>query len=834
MAINERLIDTAVVSGCSAEPTEEGLQLHLDANDVDSYDGDGTEWIDITNHEYTPTTNVSEHFNTVLYPGNGGTKEVTGVGFQPDLVWIKRINGAGDPGMVDVIRGNNSALFTNSQTAESALTGGNISMDVDGFDINTYGSTWANLSGGEYASWCFKAGGAPNGSDKVSIDGTSYADEAAAGLTAGSASVVNLSANTKLGFSIVETGTYASSEKSYSHGLGVKPELIIVKSINDSSDWFVWTEGLTNSQKLLLNSTGGKATHVSLWGVSNTTPHNSNDFTFYGSSGQEYLAYCFASKRGVSKVGSYTGTAGAVDIDTGFEPAFVMIKWTSGSIGYGGWAIYDNKRDTTSPNSKLLQANSNSQEVDNVSYSITMTSTGFTVGSTQNDAINYNGNEYIYYAVAKNTNETSLIPDTNLQLHLDADSFPEYGEAGYSNTPSTWTDSSSNSNNGTISGGATFDSELGNWLDFDGGNDYVQIPSTATEPFEASARDFTLSMWINRDTAGYDPLITKYGTTSARRSWYFGINASGQLNMGWHNGSTIVYKTATSSVVNTPNKWYHVALSVNASTMDFYVNGVKESVTGSVTHTSGGNEPIVIGSQASGNYNFFNGQVGQARIYDTALTQAQITQNYNFTKPSYPNGYNFTGNNMDSADWNTNGYFSFNGSNEHFSSPSFTPSLTDVQTVSYWVRNSAISGGETVYSIGQTGNSNAYVWVSFGYDSTAGAVRAFYGDTIGDIRNGTKTNSAYISSDWQHHCFLIFPENRGTSSQCFKVYIDGVEVAVTNSTNSSSLPTVQGYPMIGRYSGQDVNRFNGDLSSLRVYDRRLTEAEITALHCAGR
>ena len=67
-----------------------------------------------------------------------------------------------------------------------------------------------------------------------------------------------------------------------------------------------------------------------------------------------------------------------------------MIKFTSGSIGYGGWFIYDNKRDTTNPVSVFLQANTNATEINNSSYSISFNSTGFTVGSTQNDGINYN------------------------------------------------------------------------------------------------------------------------------------------------------------------------------------------------------------------------------------------------------------------------------------------------------------------------------------------------------------------------------------------------------------------------------------------------------------
>ena len=810
--INKQLINLSSPAS-SGGNQEEGLILHLDANDVDSYDGDGDEWIDITNHEYTPATNVSEHFNTVLYTGNSGDKTVTGVGFTPDLVWIKNIDGAFNHLLRDTVRGNDSVILPNETTAEATTTGTFEFLD-DGFRL-PIASSGANNSSYDYVAWCFKAGGAA----VSNTDGTTTSQ---------------VSANNDLGFSIAKyIGNGSSTGATIGHGLDTTPEMIIVKDLDQTSDWAVYSSTTGNTKKLLLNNTNAAAAS----GVWNNTSPTSSVFTVRYSQTNEvnhdFIAYSFASKRGVSKVGSYAGSTGAVDVNTGFEPAFVMIKWTSGSIGYGGWAIYDNKRDTTSPNSKLLQANANAVELDSVLYSITMNRDGFTVGSTQNDAINYNGNNYIYYAVAKNTNETSLIPDTDLQLHLDAASFD-----GSTNTPSTWTDSSSNSNNGTITG-ATFDAELGNWLNFDGLNDEVEIPMS----FSGGG---SIEMWVNiTDINANNAIATKYTTGTDNRSfaWYVYGSGNGVFSIYYNSSGTGNSVEFSMSDYFTSGKWHHIVHTFDASSRPtLYVDGEAIPVLSQYNSASQNvvysrpSVPVVLG-QFDGSTNDtydLDGKIGQFRMYSTVLTQAQIRQNYNFTKPSYPNGYDFIGNNMDSTDWNSNGYFSFDGGTENFSSPSFTPSLTDVQTVSYWVRNSAISGNETVLSIGQTGNSNVYSWINFGYDTSAGAVKASYGDAIGGAKNATKTNSAYISSDWKHHCFLIFPENRGTSSQAFKIYIDGVEVAVTNSTTSNSLPTVQGYPFIGKYSGQVVNQFSGDLSSLRVYDRRLTEAEITALHSKGR
>ena len=334
-------------------------------------------------------------FNTVLYTGNGGTNEVTGVGFQPDLVWIKRRNGTGDPGMVDTLRGNNSALFTNSTSAESTLTSGNISMDVDGFDINTYGSTWANLSSGTYAAWCWKAGGAPSVSNPFMIDETGYSTASAAGLDDVNGVLTSASINTNSGFGIYNV-EYASNEytTAFKHGLGQTPELVITKVTDGTSVWYVIADNNGSNDRLKLNTTDGFSTDP-YFDVSSTTIE-----TGYSSGAYDMIAYAFTSKTGVSKVGSYTGANSSVFVNTGFEPAFVMIKFASGSIGYGGWFIYDNKRDTTNPVSVFLQANTNATEFDNSSYSISFNSTGFTVGSTQNDGINYNNNEYYMGAEA--------------------------------------------------------------------------------------------------------------------------------------------------------------------------------------------------------------------------------------------------------------------------------------------------------------------------------------------------------------------------------------------------------------------------------------------------
>ena len=167
MAINERLVHTASAAAAGSGNQEEGLILHLDANDVDSYDGDGSEWVDIANHEYKPTTNVSEHFNTVIWSGDGAsTKSITGVGFQPDLVWVKARQ-AQNHTIYDSVRGTGKYLASDGTTAETTSTtyGQLTYFDSDGFtgsegSNQTY--SFFNSSSQTYVAWCFKAGGLIN------------------------------------------------------------------------------------------------------------------------------------------------------------------------------------------------------------------------------------------------------------------------------------------------------------------------------------------------------------------------------------------------------------------------------------------------------------------------------------------------------------------------------------------------------------------------------------------------------------------------------------------------------------------------------------------------
>jgi len=824
MAINERLIHTAAdAAGAGTGNQEEGLILHLDANDVDSYDGDGTVWYDIKDYEYTPATNADEHFNTIIWDGDGSTnRDITGVGFAPDLVWIKRYAPAyvnRDHRVFDTLRGAGKVIYPSGTYKEATPTNELNGFLNDGFNVGNSDAVNANVYGVEkYVAWCLKAGGAPSGSDKVSIDDTSYATMAAAGLTDGTEPISKLSVNTKLGLSIVKYTAPALIGDTVAHGIGQTPEMIILKSTDVQRNWNVFHKDVGISKNLHLN-TADSANTSEYW-TANSTTFSIQDY----SSSADWVAYCFASKRGVSKVGSYTGTGTSGNkIYTGFQPAFVMIKNTTSASS--NWMMYDIKRDTDGTINAFLEANTIDAEATAATATVSPNRDGFTLGNSNSVHLNESGDTFIYLAFAKNTKETSLIPDTNLELHLDADSFPEYGEVGYSNIPSIWTDISGNGYNSTISN-ALFDSELGNWLDFNGSNAVVTVPSATITPIDPTL-SFSISLWVRQDDlAGHQTYVAKYGGSTSLQSFIFGLDDStNKMRLIEATGSGFNIRLSNSTI--TTNSWTHIVVTSTSSAVKFYINGTLDAtITRSQTRVTGGSQDITIGSRPS-SVQPFDGQIGQTRIYSSALTEDEVRQNYNFTKNNYPNGINADRTNTPT--WDPSGYWDFDGglSNaDSFSLPqslTLNPWFTNTHTVSMWVNFDSFASYPTFWST---------------YDYTGGSsygtiLRA---DNDGRIRqavyfNNSLTNqfSGVLSTGQWYHIVGSFSQG-----DC-RLYIDKVHIGT--NTGTFNYPGGGGRPTLGalRYSTANTtdNGHDGKISKFKLYDRLLTTDEIQTLYDEG-
>ena len=386
-------------SGTTAErpasPSTGEWRYNTTTNLIEFYDGGA--WRDLQSEDIPPVP--SENFGILTYTGDGANpRSITGLGFKPDLLWIKKRNSADDNVWFDSSRGAQKEIISNSTAAEATKSGDAIiSFDSDGFTTGNNGAI--NANGDTYVAWCWKANGGTTSSN-----------------TEGSRSST-VQANTKAGFSIVQW-TGDGNTATIGHGLSAAPELIIVKTRTATSDWPIYSSGLTSAAyRMLLNSTIGENTTNDEW---NSTDPTSTVFSVgnggnVSGSGQDFIGYCFHSVAGYSKVGSYTGNGTTQTINTGFKPAWILIKST---VGNDNWRLYDTTRGITAggylePNKTDAEDTANAPNFNIFSNGFEITAGGTTVGN------NANGNLYTYYAFASDpsTSTPTLNNSFNTMLY---------------------------------------------------------------------------------------------------------------------------------------------------------------------------------------------------------------------------------------------------------------------------------------------------------------------------------------------------------------------------------------------------------------------------------
>ena len=190
---------------------------------------------------YTTINKSSDYFNTKLYTGTGSSNAITGVGFQPDLLWIKSRSNTYSHSWTDAVRGKDNKIASNNSNAQYTDSGQLASFDSDGFTLNT--DAGVNNNNSTFTSWNWKAG-------------------TTSGISAGSQTITPsaYSINTTAGFGIYKwSRTGASTTDYFSHGLGATPTIAIQKRTDGAQDWYVnYTFVDGSNDNLHLNKTDAK------------------------------------------------------------------------------------------------------------------------------------------------------------------------------------------------------------------------------------------------------------------------------------------------------------------------------------------------------------------------------------------------------------------------------------------------------------------------------------------------------------------------------------------------------------------------------------------------
>ena len=330
-----------------------------------------------------------KHFDTILWAGNGSSQTISGLEFAPDLVWLKCRNSSSGRSHIftDTVRGATKSLLSPESDAEDTFVQDLTAFTPDGFSVGSNGRVNENST--NLVGWCWKAGGSSTVSN---TDGNQ---------------TTQVSVNEEAGFSIV-TYTGTGSNTNIGHGLGAVPDMIITKSRSATGSWAVLDKFNTTAEYgFFLNDNGGYSSYQggTYW---NDTPPTSTVFRVStnaatNASGVTYVAYCWTSIPGYSKIGKYTGNGsadGAFEY-VGFRPAWVLFKRTDSG---GNWFIVDNKRDPFNECTRDLYPNSFGAETNNPNF-VDFLSNGFKLRTT-GTAVNASGGTYIYMAFAEQPGTT--------------------------------------------------------------------------------------------------------------------------------------------------------------------------------------------------------------------------------------------------------------------------------------------------------------------------------------------------------------------------------------------------------------------------------------------
>jgi len=374
----EVIVNFGQDSSFAGNKTSQGNQ---DSNDIgDFYYTPPTGFLALcTSNLPDPTVTPSEHFNTMIWSGDGNNpRTISGVGFQPDLNWIKLRSGTDSHHIFDAVRGAGERIMSDSTSGEESSSA-HTAFTSDGFTISDNGAV--NGSGSTYIAWNWKANGSGSSNEDGDITST-------------------VSANVDAGFSIVSwVGTDGAD--SVGHGLDSAVELLILKNRSRSSEWRVHhnISGITNGR---MDLNGEAATNTS----NHQITFQSDTFTFesdsgahedWNESGEDIIVYCFHSVDGYSKVGKYEGndSTDGTFVYTGFRVAYVITKRMDSN---DHWQIFDNKINTYNPSGKFFRPHNNAGE--DGTYNIDILSNGFKIRNTDN-SMNDDGGDYLYLAFAE-------------------------------------------------------------------------------------------------------------------------------------------------------------------------------------------------------------------------------------------------------------------------------------------------------------------------------------------------------------------------------------------------------------------------------------------------
>ena len=367
---------------------------------------------------------------------------------------------------------------------------------------------------------------------------------------------------------------------------------------------------------------------------------------------------------------------------------------------------------------------------------------------------------------------------------------------------------------------------------FDGTNDYIDFGSSSSLKL---TDNFTLSAWVKSNVYGDRAILGNFGPSSNYSGFNFNVqpNAKFAFLTGSHPNGTYLYADNTYNL----NTWYHITGVRRNGTNYLYINGIAQTSTNTqVVSTSAQN--FYFGKWYSNLTDYYHsGQIGQASLYNRALSATEILQNYNATKKKYMPDENIVTSGLvlklDAGNinsyagvgtvWNDlsgfgntfylingpsfnsakGGYISFDGSNDYARLHSLSTNLQS--TTSF-----------TVEMLFKFNNGNTSWKKLFGFLDSDDALEMWVEQAKFKDDTGLVSNKSFEYIDFTYMTYVVNSSER-------RLYFNGV-LDKSGGGYSITLPT--------SYLGiaSDIGRgyyCNMDVNLIQIYNRALTQQEIS-------
>jgi hypothetical protein len=216
------------------------------------------------------------------------------------------------------------------------------------------------------------------------------------------------------------------------------------------------------------------------------------------------------------------------------------------------------------------------------------------------------------------------VVSNGLQLYLDANN-----TSSYPGTGTTWFDLSGQNNNVTMqnSGSISYTASGGGYFTL-ASNGYFNRATTTGIPTGTSA--YTMSAWIQLGSSwGGQGIIGIGSSTSGNQTNQFRtIGTNGLVNY-WYGNDLV----ATSSL-SPASQWFNCVAQWNGTTRSIWINGVQIASAGA-SGINVSSSLLQVGATNVGGSEPLQGKIGQALIYNRALSAAEIQTNYTVVRSRY-------------------------------------------------------------------------------------------------------------------------------------------------------------------------------------------------------